>query len=467
MRLPLASLPPTRVCSTRGCSEANLGSLPAGMLSHEQLEALRAEAGASDVDIPPWAVAWTEQEAKLFFSSGGKEEPQLNAPAGEEAALDLTATCEKLSIQYKEESSLQGRLRRTALIGAGGTGLVYLATHEATSQLFALKRLHKARVARFGTLGAKIAYREKEAYRVFSSPFICRCFGHFQDALSLYMVLELCVYDLFQLVEEEGGHHGELPEPWTRFYAASVALGLRHIHRCGFVYRDLKLENIMVAASGNIKLTDLGSAKKMDKSRTFTAIGTEEYIPPEVLRGHGRNAASDWWGLGILVHELLMGRPPFEGREGARDREGVMDDIQAFSKQGGAARESLRGSIVDAGGGGAAFEAAADLVVSLLDEREPHRLGCNATGFQSLQDHAWFVGFDWLKLLSFELPPPYVPRSILNKDISADVPPADLVPPPTEADVQAEFDAFGPMLEPTEDGSCFDVPPMPIARPAR
>lgn len=435
------------------------------MLTHEQLETMRTEAGASELDIPPWAVAWTEKEARLFFSSGGVEVPQLDAPAraGEKMARELTAACERLSIQYKEEGPLQGRIRRTAIIGSGGTGLVYLATHEATSQRLALKRLHKARIARFGTLGAKLAYREKEAYGVFASPFICRCFGHFQDALSLYMVLELCVFDMFQLVEE-CGHHGELPEPWTRFYAASVALSLQHIHRCGFVYRDLKLENIMVAASGNIKLTDLGSAKKMDKSRTFTPIGTEEYIPPEVLRGHGRNAASDWWGLGILVHELLMGRPPFEGREGG---EGVMDDIHAFSKQGGAARESLRASIVDAGGGGSAFVAAADLVVSLLDEREPHRLGCNAAGFQSLQDHAWFAGFDWLKLLALELPPPYVPRSILNIDISADVPPADLVPPPIEPQVQAEFDAFGPLLEPTEEGSCFDLPPMSAAPAVR
>ena len=192
------------------------------MLTSDRLEAIRREAGADDLDIPPVAIAWTEHEAFAYFASGGTKTPDLTkaSPISDDVSA-LTDACEKLSLQYKEEPPLKGTLRRQALIGSGGTGLVYLAVHEGTNEQLALKRLHKARVARFGSLGAKLAYREKEAYGVFSSPFIVRCFGYFQDTTSLYMVLELAVFDMFQLVEEEGGKEGELPEAWARFYAAS------------------------------------------------------------------------------------------------------------------------------------------------------------------------------------------------------------------------------------------------------
>ena len=85
----------------------------------------------------------------------------------------------------------------------------------------------------------------------------------------------------------------------------------------------------------------------------------------------------------------------------------------AGSRQGGGAREQLRQRITATGGAG--FADAADFVVSLLDEREPQRLGCGRAGFQSLQGHRWFRGFDWLQLLALEMPPPYVPRDIENR----------------------------------------------------
>ena len=102
------------------------------MLSQERLEELRAEAKADSLDIPPVAIAWTEAEARAFFESDGKEVPSLDAPASasEIATRTLTEACDKLSLEYKSEAVLQGRLRKGALIGTGGTALVYLATHE-------------------------------------------------------------------------------------------------------------------------------------------------------------------------------------------------------------------------------------------------------------------------------------------------------------------------------------------------
>ena len=88
---------------------------------------------------------------------------------------------------------------------------------------------------------------------------------------------------------------------------------LRHIHGKGFVYRDLKPENVLLDEQGFLKLADLGLSKKVGSDRTYTQCGTEEYVPPEMLKGRGRTRASDWWAVGVFVFELLTGHPPFEG----------------------------------------------------------------------------------------------------------------------------------------------------------
>ena len=157
------------------------------MLSRERLEELRQSANAAEVEIPQWAVAWTEAEARAFFETGGAKLPSLDVPPNDSNAATqaLTVACEKLSIVYRDEPVLKGKLTKGVLIGTGGTALVWLATHKESGQKLALKQLFKTNVAKFGTLGAQLAFREQEAYKAFASPFIVRCFGCFQDNLCL------------------------------------------------------------------------------------------------------------------------------------------------------------------------------------------------------------------------------------------------------------------------------------------
>ena len=157
------------------------------MLSRERLEELRQSANAAEVEIPQWAVAWTEAEARAFFETGGAKLPSLDVPPNDSDAATqaLTVACEKLSIVYRDEPVLKGKLTKGVLIGTGGTALVWLATHKESGQKLALKQLFKTNVAKFGTLGAQLAFREQEAYKAFASPFIVRCFGCFQDNLCL------------------------------------------------------------------------------------------------------------------------------------------------------------------------------------------------------------------------------------------------------------------------------------------
>lgn len=91
-----------------------------------------------------------------------------------------------------------------------------------------------------------------------------------------------------------------------------VALGLGHLHNKDFIYRDLKLENILMDDNGNVCLTDFGMAKIIrDGELAETFCGTPEYIAPEVLDGKGYDKSADWWSLGILTYEMMFGLPPF------------------------------------------------------------------------------------------------------------------------------------------------------------
>ena len=83
------------------------------------------------------------------------------------------------------------------------------------------------------------------------------------------------------------------------------------LHKSKVLYRDLKPENVMINSQGNVKLIDFGFSKILEKGRTFTTIGSPEYLAPEVLMGKGYKLEVDWWGLGILLYELYCGQPPF------------------------------------------------------------------------------------------------------------------------------------------------------------
>ena len=103
-----------------------------------------------------------------------------------------------------------------------------------------------------------------------------------------------------------------------------------------------RLENVLITSDGYIKICDFGFAKKAASTRTFTKCGTDEYAPPEVVSGRGRTCAADWWALGILLHEMLTGRPPFEGSSA----EEVFRSISEFSNGGAMAAEQLQAALL-------------------------------------------------------------------------------------------------------------------------
>ena len=109
--------------------------------------------------------------------------------------------------------------------------------------------------------------------------------------------------------------HGRLSEDKARFVAAELLLALEYLHQRGVIHRDVKTENVLIDAQGHVRIADMNVAKHDEDlasgGRTFTVVGTPFATAPEVLRGRGYSVAADWWSFGIVLFEMLAGRPPF------------------------------------------------------------------------------------------------------------------------------------------------------------
>ena len=171
----------------------------------------------------------------------GEEQPN----ALEEASKTIAEEC-NAAWRDSEEQPRPHELRKDRIVGEGGYSCVYKVTDVRTKRVFALKQLRKGFVAALNL--AERVLLEKVAHDELRHPFICRLFTTFQDADCLYFVLELAEGgDLFDIIERQGG---SLPEPWARHYLGAVSLDIQHMHCQGFVYRDLKPENVLIDAKG-------------------------------------------------------------------------------------------------------------------------------------------------------------------------------------------------------------------------
>ncbi len=318
---------------------------------------------------------------------------------GEEDLDDVEI--EVIDIVKREPIVDVATLRLVRPLGSGGQGGVWLAV-DGSGASAAVKEVRKGRVASLPSKSSARVFMEREALlELGAHPFITRLHGTFQDADSLYFAMTLAAGgDLFSLLDvNPGGLH----ERDTRFYAAGVSLALRHIHSHGYLYRDVKLENVLIGCDGYAMLCDFGFAKKLSTARTYTKCGTDEYSPPEVVNGRGRSTAADWWGLGILLHELLIGHPPFGGASGQE----VFDQISQYSLGGKEAAHALRESVSRAAS--TLSDEATRFLANLLHVRESDRIGCGPAGFVDIQNDAWFASVDWAAMLRKQVDAPWLP----------------------------------------------------------
>jgi protein kinase X len=235
---------------------------------------------------------------------------------------------------------------------------------------------------------------ERDIMPSIDSHWVPRFFGHFQDAQHVYFCMEFVPGgELFmEMRNASGGKSRCLSVERAKFYAAEVLCCLEAVHAAGVVYRDLKPENVLIAASGHVKLTDFGFATRGDASgRCHTRLGTPHYQAPEMLDKHshtGYTLVVDFWSWGILLYELLSGKTPF-ARGGDTPYEIYLRIM--------AGKLSFPSSLGPLGG---------DLLRGVLN----FKLDARVTSPAAIKSHPLFAGLDWAAAAARRLEPPFVPN---------------------------------------------------------
>lgn len=253
------------------------------------------------------------------------------------------------------------------LLGKGQFGEVFLVQYRSTGKLYAMKSVSKGRDM------THYLRTERNVLAKLNHPFVVRLHWAFQTSSNLYLVVDYCpAGDLAELIRSEG----RLTEDAAKFFAAEVVLAIEALHKENVVYRDLKPENIVLEVTGHIRLTDFGFAKEMPmSSSSHSFCGPLCYFPPEMVREQQHTQTVDWYMLGCLLFEMMVGEPPFKAH----------DEAKLFLK-------IEQGKVAFPGKVSISSEAK-DLIRRLMRTEAEKRLG--HAGAEEVKSHSFFAGLDW------------------------------------------------------------------------
>uniref|UniRef100_A0A3Q3ITW8 Protein kinase domain-containing protein n=1 Tax=Monopterus albus TaxID=43700 RepID=A0A3Q3ITW8_MONAL len=289
--------------------------------------------------------------------------------------------------------------RYISVLGRGHFGKVLLAEFKKTGKLYAIKALKKRDIVTRDEVDSLMS--EKRIFEMISAsrhPFLVNLHGCFQTSDHVCFVMEyLPGGDLMIHI-----HNNVFSEAQTRlvFYSACVLLGLEFLHVNKIIYRDLKLDNLLMDADGFVKITDFGLCKEGmgHGDRTSTFCGTPEFLAPEVLTDDNYTRAVDWWGMGVLIYEMLVGESPFPGE----DEEEVFDSIVNDDVQYPASLP------LDA----------VCIIQKLLKKNPVKRLGGGERDATEVKGEKFFEAIDWEALLAKKVKPPFLPSVKESMDVS-------------------------------------------------
>ncbi|KAM3599504.1 uncharacterized protein V6R79_007031 [Siganus canaliculatus] len=284
-----------------------------------------------------------------------------------------------------------------SVLGRGHFGKVLLAEYKKTGKLFAIKALKKGDIVTRDEVDSLVC--EKRIFEVINAarhPFLVNLHGCFQTADHVCFVMAYSPGgDLMTHI-----HTSIFTEKQTRFYSACVLLGLEFLHKNNIVYRDLKLDNLLMDADGFVRIADFGLCKEGmgHGDRTSTFCGTPEFLAPEVLTDNNYTRSVDWWGFGVLIYEMMVGESPFPGDDEEEVFDSIVNDDVRYPRF--LSPESV------------------SLIQKLLQKNPETRLGAGEEDAVEIKRHKFFQGIVWDALLAKKVKPPFLPVIRAPKDVS-------------------------------------------------
>lgn len=273
------------------------------------------------------------------------------------------------------------------MLGRGTFGKVFLAELQPTKALYAIKAIRKDVLIEYNQVqNTKL---EKDILFSCDHPFLVGMDYLFQSPQRLYFVMPFIkggeLYKIFKSQKR-------LSEDVVKFYAAQICMAVGYLHSKGIMHRDLKLENILVDNTGYLKIIDYGLAKTLGENQTSkTFCGTPEYLAPEMVMHQGHDFGVDWWALGILIYEMLIGVTPFYNKERKllllkiRQSKVVFPDKRKYKIE--------------------YSDEFVDLVLKLLNKDKKERLG-SAGDAEEILKHPFFASLDLEALYNCTMEPP-------------------------------------------------------------
>ena len=262
--------------------------------------------------------------------------------------------------------------------------------------------------------------------RELNSDYTVKLYYSFQTEDNLYLVMEYMNGGDFDNLLQ---NCAPMEEKYVKLYIAEIIVALEYLHSKNVFYRDMKPKNILIDSKGHLKLTDFGlsqgrlkdqrrkwidlynkekeqtiskkerNSSKMNKKKCF--VGTPHYLAPEIIENKNVSYSADWWAVGIIMYEMIVGTPPYIGDTPEEIFTNILDNKRDSKLDIGYNDDQI------------SYEAA-DLIDKLLNRDPDKRLGRN--GANEVKQHPFFMGLEWSNLRNID--PPFVPESVNPVDTS-------------------------------------------------
>ncbi|KFO38161.1 protein kinase C iota type-like [Fukomys damarensis] len=334
-------------------------------------------------------------------------DPSTTASGPAQTAIPHNLSSQKALEQVDEENEAgntgeSGKISRglglqdfdlLSVIGRGSYGKVLLVQLKQSDRMYAMKAVKKELV------NTDRVRTEKHVLQQASNcPFLVGLHSCFQTESRLFFVLEYVNGGdlMFHMQQQK-----TLPEEHARFYSAEISLAFNYLHQRGILYRNLKLDNLLLDSEGHIKLSDYCICKEglEPGDTTSTFCGTPNYLAPEIVRGEEYGFGVDWWTLGVLMYEMMVGKSPFHLVENFDDPyENSIDYLLQVILE----RDTVIPHCLSI--------KAASILERFLNRDPKQRLGYPPhRGFFDVQKHPFFLSVNWEMMERKQVVPPFKP----------------------------------------------------------